>query len=187
MYIYMYIYICTYIYTYVYIYIHTYIYTHTHTHTQIHIHTNISMYTYTYTQGHLHSAITTEDGRLFTWGDGLQGRLGHGDEDPKLAPTQVPTEAFGGWPVVLVDCGRDHTLCVDADGEVWSWGYGGWGRLGHGHVNDLFVPTKVCVCRTLEWVPCQWMCVMSMSVCRVDGMGVVSMNDSHSSTRHSLT
>jgi alpha-tubulin suppressor-like RCC1 family protein len=36
-----------------------------------------------------HSGVITEDGKLFTWGHGDGGRLGHGDNEPRTVPTQV--------------------------------------------------------------------------------------------------
>ncbi len=36
-----------------------------------------------------HSAAVTEDGFLFTWGEGDFGRLGHGDSQSRVVPTRV--------------------------------------------------------------------------------------------------
>ena len=33
--------------------------------------------------------------------------------------------------------------CRDAEGGVWSWGRGEWGRLGHNDASDCLVPTRI--------------------------------------------
>lgn len=39
--------------------------------------------------GEYHSAAVTSGGLLFTWGDGLAGKLGHGDQAACPHPRQV--------------------------------------------------------------------------------------------------
>ena len=39
--------------------------------------------------GSAHSMAVTDQGKLFTWGLGGHGRLGHGDEEKKLVPVEV--------------------------------------------------------------------------------------------------
>ena len=43
-----------------------------------------------------HSAAVTEDGALWTWGQGFDARLGHGDEDNRFVPTVVSGAGLGG-------------------------------------------------------------------------------------------
>jgi len=45
--------------------------------------------------------------------------------------------------VVFVACGREHTVAVDEDGGVWSWGWGEAGRLGIGEVGKVLTPTLI--------------------------------------------
>jgi Regulator of chromosome condensation (RCC1) repeat len=42
-----------------------------------------------------------------------------------------------------VACGPNHTVCVDTRGRVFSWGFGGYGRLGHAETKDEMVPRKI--------------------------------------------
>lgn len=37
--------------------------------------------------------------------------------------------------VKSVSCGFQHTACVTEDGEVYTWGHGKNGALGHGDWN----------------------------------------------------
>ena len=34
-------------------------------------------------------------------------------------------------PTPQVAVGHNHTIAVCSDGGVWTWGFGGYGRLGH--------------------------------------------------------
>ena len=43
-----------------------------------------------------HTVAVTAGGRLYTWGDGYHGQLGHGGTDSRLVPTVVGAGAFGG-------------------------------------------------------------------------------------------
>ena len=80
-----------------------------------------------------HSAIVTNDGKLWTFGCGDNGRLGHSSSLScmKKAPELV---AGVGQDVSMVVCGFNHTLCVSSDGlTTWSFGDGDHGKLGLGH------------------------------------------------------
>ena len=91
--------------------------------------------------GVCHSLALTADGAVWSWGWGYSGRLGHGDEETQLLPKKV--EAFAGRRVVAVAAGGNHSLVVTASGAVWSWGWGGFGQLGHGDVQRQLLPKKV--------------------------------------------
>ena len=91
--------------------------------------------------GYAHSLALTADGALLSWGHGASGRLGHGDEQNQLLPKQV--EAFAGQRVVAVSAGGFHSLAITADGALWSWGNGYYGRLGHGDEQRQLLPKKV--------------------------------------------
>ncbi len=74
-----------------------------------------------------------------------RGRLGLGtlerqDPNPKLrkyfpTPTLIPF--FRGKKVLQVACSANHTLALVRDeNQVYSWGCGDGGRLGHGDAED---------------------------------------------------
>ncbi|XP_042456770.1 PH, RCC1 and FYVE domains-containing protein 1-like isoform X1 [Zingiber officinale] len=132
-------------------------------------------------------------GKLFTWGDGDKYRLGHGDKEPRLEPTCVASlidhtfyklacghsltiglttsgqvftmgssvygqlgnpQSDGKLPCLVEDklvgecvaevaCGSYHVAVLTSRGEVYTWGKGANGRLGHGDLEDRKVPNLV--------------------------------------------
>jgi alpha-tubulin suppressor-like RCC1 family protein len=75
---------------------------------------------------------------LFGFGYNGSFVLGLGDEDMRVSPTQVNDE---GW--VALGGAYYCSIGIQADGTMWSWGYGGAGGLGHGDLLDKEVPTQI--------------------------------------------
>ena len=80
--------------------------------------------------GGYHTAAIKTDGTLWTWGYGYSGQLG-----TYLFPTNpirvTPITTFaGGTNWKQVSAGYQHTAAIKTDGTLWTWGYGGNGRLG---------------------------------------------------------
>jgi len=111
-----------------------YMYTHTCTVMEMSMYAYIYMYT-THTCAYTHR-------KLFTWGNGGSGRLGHGSLEHKLIPTVVALHS-----VKLVACGTSHTLVLalsETRGTaVFAFGAGGEGQLGYGGMCSKMVPTQV--------------------------------------------
>ncbi|ELU01326.1 hypothetical protein CAPTEDRAFT_215877 [Capitella teleta] len=87
--------------------------------------------------GYRHSAAVTEDGQLYTWGEGDFGRLGHGDNSGRNVPTLVKDISNVGQ----VACGSSHTIAVSQDGRT-VWTFGG-GKLGFEDANRVYRPKVV--------------------------------------------
>uniref|UniRef100_A0A3Q3IFJ7 Uncharacterized protein n=1 Tax=Monopterus albus TaxID=43700 RepID=A0A3Q3IFJ7_MONAL len=71
-------------------------------------------------------------------GEGQYGRLGQGNSDDLYVPTII--SAFQGYVVtqLVTSCGSDgHSMALTETGEVFSWGDGDFGKLGHGN-KDYF-------------------------------------------------
>ena len=45
--------------------------------------------------------------------------------------------------IVNVACGASHTLCIDSNGDVYSFGNGAYGNLGHGNTMNRVRPTII--------------------------------------------
>ena len=99
--------------------------------------------------------------RVFSWGSGFMGQLGHGDRSSFEWPRNVQT-MDGNLVVQLAAGPGDHMValsgrpcrtsqrrhmtvsCVLAEtGDVYSWGSGVCGQLGHGHLRNESTPQKV--------------------------------------------
>jgi len=86
--------------------------------------------------------------RVFSWGAGTLGRLGHGYGISYATPTEILTFPLQA-KVIEVACGCEHTLARTFDGAVLAWGNGDRGQLGttenyHGvGVNNLIIPHAI--------------------------------------------
>lgn len=110
--------------------------------------------------GGWHSACISDGGDLYVWGWNESGQLGlpsravaerqgededvgAGLQDPPL-PGEPPGAAFisiQAFPALLdlpmepavaaVSCGSRHTAAVTRGGELYTWGWGKYGQLGH--------------------------------------------------------
>ncbi|KAI5768273.1 protein RCC2 [Mustela nigripes] len=111
------------------------------------------------------SMIMDCKGNLYSFGCPEYGQLGHNSDgkfiaraqrieyDCELVPRRVAifiekTKDGQILPVpnvVVRDvaCGANHTLVLDSQKRVFSWGFGGYGRLGHAEQKDEMVPRLV--------------------------------------------
>ncbi|XP_027357984.1 PH, RCC1 and FYVE domains-containing protein 1-like isoform X2 [Abrus precatorius] len=139
------------------------------------------------------SSTSASSGKLFTWGDGDKNRLGHGDKEARLKPTCVPAlidynfhkiacghsltvglttsgrvfamgstvygqlgnpqsdgklpcfvgDKIAGESIIEIACGAYHVAVLTSKNEVYTWGKGANGRLGHGDIEDRKTPTLV--------------------------------------------
>jgi alpha-tubulin suppressor-like RCC1 family protein len=94
--------------------------------------------------GRYHSCLLALDGSVWSCGSNQHGQLGLGNKG-KGTERWVP-ERVGGIAhvrAVQVCAGRAHGAALMEDGAVWTWGKGGYGRLGHGDEDERLVPTRV--------------------------------------------
>ncbi|CAH8389629.1 unnamed protein product [Eruca vesicaria subsp. sativa] len=90
--------------------------------------------------GLFHSGLTV-DGDLWIWGKGDGGRLGFGKEDSVFVPKLNPL--FEEGLVRCVALGGLHSVALTCKGDVFTWGYGGFGALGHSVYTRELVPRRV--------------------------------------------
>ncbi|MCL7048079.1 hypothetical protein MKW94_029797 [Papaver nudicaule] len=98
---------------------------------------------------------SVEGSSILTAGLPQYGQLGHGTDNEyntkssavKLAyeaqPRPKAIAAFAEKTIVKVACGTNHTVAVDSEGFVYTWGCGGYGRLGHREQKDEWTPRVV--------------------------------------------
>ena len=93
-----------------------------------------------------HSLLLTNTGRVLSFGTGQYGALGHGYSAAKQLPDQLRPryiEALNGVRCVCVSAGELHSAVVSSDGDVYSWGDGFCGQLGHGDRKPQLLPLQV--------------------------------------------
>ncbi|XP_039033371.1 PH, RCC1 and FYVE domains-containing protein 1-like isoform X2 [Hibiscus syriacus] len=93
--------------------------------------------------GEYHTCAVTVSGDLLTWGDGTHnlGVLGHGTEVGHWIPKRV--NFMEGIHVSFISCGPWHTALVTYGGQLFTFGDGSFGALGHGDYTSSTIPREV--------------------------------------------
>lgn len=91
--------------------------------------------------GYSFSVVVSRSGKVFSWGFNDKSQLGLGNRYNQDKPRLIKTlEGIHGKNVV---CGQQHSLLLTKDGNVYSWGLGVFGQLGHGNSKDSLVPKLI--------------------------------------------
>ena len=70
---------------------------------------------------------------MYATGYGAGGRLGVGGAESIACPTLLESIQHVFIKKLAVNSGGKHCLALSAEGEVFSWGEGEDGKLGHGN------------------------------------------------------
>ena len=95
--------------------------------------------------GKYHSLGIDMNGSLWAWGYNGNGRLGDGTTNAKKVPTKITIEGEENKKWKQISAGGSHSLAIDEDGNLWSWGLNSKGQLGIGTNDDKLVPTKITI------------------------------------------
>lgn len=91
-----------------------------------------------------HAIALCVDGDVYSWGSGKNGRLGHGGiancDEPRIIQKFIVSPE---QQVIQVCAADSHSMALNREGRVFSWGSGSYGRLGIGSEIDAYVPTVV--------------------------------------------
>ena len=90
-------------------------------------------------------ATLLSDGSVLVGGTSSSSSLGNGEDSDYTSPlVQLPYSSFGQRRVVKLAGGNSHSrnsavwyMALDEYGEVWTWGYNGYGQCGIGPENHL--------------------------------------------------
>jgi len=91
--------------------------------------------------GGKHCLALSSEGDVFSWGEGDDGKLGHDTKNSCDRPRVI--EALRGKDIVDISCGGAHSAAITSTGELYTWGKGRYGRLGHGDSDDQTKPKLV--------------------------------------------
>lgn len=89
-----------------------------------------------------HSLCVCADGNLWAWGKASDHQLGIVADDA-MAPAPIRVRLPEDLGVAQVAAGAAHSLAVDVDGGLWSWGRNAHGQLGHGTARPSSTPRRV--------------------------------------------
>uniref|UniRef100_A0A7N0SWZ1 FYVE-type domain-containing protein n=1 Tax=Kalanchoe fedtschenkoi TaxID=63787 RepID=A0A7N0SWZ1_KALFE len=94
--------------------------------------------------GEYHTCGVSLSGDLYTWGDGTHnyGLLGHENQVSHWVPKRV-TGPLDGVRVSHISCGPWHTAVVTSSGQLFTFGDGTFGVLGHGDRISVRQPREV--------------------------------------------
>jgi alpha-tubulin suppressor-like RCC1 family protein len=97
-----------------------------------------------------HVLAVKSDGTVWGWGENGRSQLGGSAAfgSSAFVPKQIP----GLSNIKAVAAGISHSLALDANGEVWSWGYNGVGQLGNGNIAEMQISTPLKVAGLSEVV-----------------------------------
>jgi len=81
--------------------------------------------------GKNHFVVLKEDGSVWMWGDHTYGQLGA--LNPSTATPIAVKKADGNrlLNIRAIAAGGDHTIALDDNGDIWTWGRNTYGQLGH--------------------------------------------------------
>jgi alpha-tubulin suppressor-like RCC1 family protein len=93
--------------------------------------------------GFNHSIAITDKGRVYSWGENRNAKLGHIHYDVDEGEYIIPKLVNVDSQVIFKDgcCGGDFTLLLDEQGRVWSFGINNNGQLGR--EGDMNIPTMI--------------------------------------------
>lgn len=98
------------------------------------------------------SFLLTEEGKVFTFGEGLRGALGLEDSVDVYEPTKIEHTNLSGKKITKIatngngesgSTGYAHTLMLAEDGSIFAMGNNDAGQLGLGDFVDRKVPTEI--------------------------------------------
>lgn len=92
--------------------------------------------------GFRHSLVISQTGAVWAWGNNSNGQLGTGSTTFSYTPTNSSI-LNGSYSLEAISAGSFHSVALQSDGSLWSWGYSIYGQLGHGNNTQLTIPTKL--------------------------------------------
>ena len=93
--------------------------------------------------GQFHTLLLSKGGCVWSCGANRNGQLGVLFRTADDEATPRPLLAFTSIKPKTIACGTNHSIVVTEGGDLWTWGRGDAGQLGHGDRKDLWEPKLV--------------------------------------------
>ena len=91
--------------------------------------------------GYQHMVLLTSKGKVYTYGCGDYGQLGHDSHHFEAHPREVAS--LSGNHIVQVAAGASQTAVLNCRGDLFTFGNGEHGQLGHRNDASYCMPRKV--------------------------------------------
>ena len=81
------------------------------------------------------------EGNIWSWGDNSSGQLGNNSTTSSLIPQKIQIENQISFKSIAAGC--KHSLALDIEGNIWSWGDNSSGQLGNKTYTNSLIPQKI--------------------------------------------
>ena len=97
-----------------------------------------------------HTVVLDSNGKVWTWGDNWRGQLGDGtktDSGTPICISDMAENPLNGIKIKQISAGKEHTVVIDENGKVWTWGDNWNGQLGDGtRFDNSFSSSSTPIC-----------------------------------------
>lgn len=103
------------------------------------------------TAGREHALALSSSGKVYAWGRNNYGQLGIGNTNDKENPVLVTgtvnlsgeTVQFESLKIAAISAGYYHSMAIDENGNIFTWGCGASGRLGNASTANSNIPVAI--------------------------------------------
>lgn len=90
------------------------------------------------------TVVLSENGKVYTWGRGQDGQLGHGNFSDQAMPKIV--EALDSKIIVDISLGVVHCLALSLEGELFGWGRNDFHQIcPTSHCSDVLISSPLLI------------------------------------------
>ena len=95
--------------------------------------------------GYGYAVALDEEGKVYTWGNNEYGQLGDGTTTNSSLPICLSNKEneLKGKKIISISAGGGHTVAIDEEGKVYTWGFNYYGQLGDGTTTNSVLP--ICI------------------------------------------
>jgi alpha-tubulin suppressor-like RCC1 family protein len=95
--------------------------------------------------GSYHSLLLTRAGGVMAWGLDTNGQLGDGLGKPsqETSPEVISVPVASPGYITALAAGAEHTVAIDSNNTVWTWGYNSSGQLGNNSIAQSNIPVNL--------------------------------------------